>query len=240
MILAVSLVTNLIPVAVDQFHALGLRMHGLGIHLHAPDRRHIGASPVKIHPSIIVHKLMGIPEIKASLDLLVGTFLDIFRAVEVADLLPFGSAKIYIITDNPHVRRIVVEGQIVRQALILPVSQVLGHPDAQRHGRKDVILSFKPDHGRIRSLSSHFDAFVSLVIIKLIPVIHIDRIAEIVHPDFLLFSQTYLFINSALSWKDFTGDLSAQFLWLPARPHPRRQNPAPKSRLHGHCRALWP
>ena len=214
MVLTGSLIALCRGIAFNESDPFPQRMHGLRIQFHSPDRGHVRTSPVKIKPSVLIQKQVRVPEIKGSRDFFIRSLEDILRPVETAVFSPLRRTEINIISHDPHIRRVIIERQTFGQAVVFPYGQVLRNPDPERHGRKDVILSFKPDHGRIRSLSRHFDPFVSLVIIKLIPVIHIDRIAEIVHPDFLLFSQTYLFINSALSWKDFTGDLSAQFLWL--------------------------
>ena len=165
-----------------QHELLTDRIHGLGIKLHAPDGRDVGAAPVEIHPPVVVDEQVGIPEGKAAFDLLIRSVQNILRAVPVAVLLPTGGAEIHPIAHDPHIGGVVVQGKFPGQSVVFPMRQIVRHPHAQRHGGKDVIPAMKTDHGRVGGFPADLHLSVQPGIrIELIAVIDIDRITEIFH-----------------------------------------------------------
>ena len=69
----------------------------------------------------------------------------IFCAVEIAGVQPFGGAEIHIITKHPHIWGVIIERQAFRQAMCLPVGQVIRHPNALIHGREQIVPPFEVD-----------------------------------------------------------------------------------------------
>ena len=143
MIFSNALVSNFFRLTVDQFFSLCLWNHCLRVKLHAPDRSHVIASPVKIELSVIIEKQVRIPEIEGSRNALKRPVQDIFCAVKIADRATTGCAEIHVVADHTHIRRIVIQRQAVRQPVALPVNHILRNPYAQRHGCKNIIFSLK-------------------------------------------------------------------------------------------------
>ena len=123
-----SLIAVFFRMSLDEFHRLMKLMHGLRIKLRAPDRRNAVAAPVKIQLSVIIQEQVGIPEIKGAGNPLVRSVQHIFGAVEVADGASSGSGKIHIVTYHTHIRRIVIQGQVVRKPVAFPVHHIFGYP----------------------------------------------------------------------------------------------------------------
>ena len=164
-------------------HALiALWLHRIRVKLHTPDRRDIGASPVEVHPPVIVNKQVGIPERKTAFNLLVGAVQNILRAVPVTVLFPPGSAEIHPVAHHPHIGSVVVQGQFPGKPVVFPCGQIIGHPYPQGHGGENIIPAVEEDHGRIRGLPADLHLPVlARIHVKLIAVVDIDWITEILH-----------------------------------------------------------
>ena len=105
---------------------------------------------------------------------LVPLFIDVFRAVAVAFFAPPGGAEIHPVSEHADVRRIVIEREFVRQPVILPVREVVGDPDAECHGRENVVPPLKKDHGGVCGFPADPDlAAVPLVLVELIAVVDV-------------------------------------------------------------------
>ena len=109
-VLAEALVADVEGMALNQRQGLPLGLHGVPIQLHAVNGGYVGAAPVEVHPAVIVHKQVGVPEGEGTLDFLIGAVENVFRPVSVAVLLPAGGAEIHPLAHHPHVRGVVVQG----------------------------------------------------------------------------------------------------------------------------------
>ena len=196
-VLADALVADFVGMVLHNGDLFGLRKHRLGIELDAPDRRLVGAAPVKIHAPVVIEKEVRIPEREAALELLIGAVQDILRTPAVAVVLPVGGTEVYPVPDHAHVRRVVVERQIIRQAAVLPVHEIVRDPDAQRHGGEDVVASLEEDHRGIGRLAADLQrAALAGVGVELVAVVDVDGITIILHSDTLPCPR-HVFLRSA-------------------------------------------
>ena len=161
-----------------------LGKHSFRIQLHAIDGRLVGAAPVEIDPAVVVPEQIGVPEGEGALDPLIGPVQDVLRAPAVAGVLPVGGAEIHPVPQHPHVRRVVVEGQLVRETMAFPMHQIVADPNAQRHGSEDIISPLKLNQRRIRRLPADLQRTAPAGIgVELIPVGDVQRVTVILHSD---------------------------------------------------------
>ena len=183
-VLADPFIADLVRMAVDHGLLFPGGLHGRRIELHAPDGRCVGAAPVEIDAAVVVDEKIGIPEGEAAFDLLIRPVQDILRAPAVAVIVPARSAEVHVPAHHPYVRRVIIEGQTLRQTAVFPVYEVVGDPDAERHGRENVIAALKADHRRIRRLAADLKRpALAGILVELVAVADVERITVILHSD---------------------------------------------------------
>ena len=181
-VLAHALIPDLMGMPFNKHPLFPHGLHGVRIQLHAPDGCHARAAPVKVDTSVIVHKQVGIPERERTFHFLIGAVQNIPGSPAVAVLRIVGRTQPDPPVPDAHVRGIVIQRKLLRQPMAFPVHQIIRYPDAQRHGRKNIVASFKADHGRVRRLAADLDPpLQSRVRVELIPVRNRQRITQIFH-----------------------------------------------------------
>ena len=113
--------------------------HSLGVQLHAPDGRDVGAAPIKVKSAVVIHKEVRVPEGESSLDLLPLAAERVFRAIEIAGLAALAGGEIEVVPRRAHVRRIVEHRDRRVQGVILPVHHVVRDIKAPGHGGEEII-----------------------------------------------------------------------------------------------------
>ena len=178
MILAVALIS--LPPGVDgaQSYLLPDGLHRRRIQLNTVEGFCGGRSPVKVKFSVLIHKQVRIPEGKRSLNPLVLIAKGIPCAVENA-LLMTGGTEIQIFSGRPHIRRVIIDGQMLRR-LKFPVGEILTVEKARCHGRKKQVFPLKADQRGVRRLPGGHHAAV-ILLVELILVTEIQWIAIDLH-----------------------------------------------------------
>ena len=168
--------------SLDQNLFFSLWKHRFRVQFHAPDRGGVGAAPVEIDPAVVIDKQIGIPKGKVTRYFFIRPVQNIPCAPAIAAFIPAGSTEIYPLAHHTHVRGIIIQRQLPGKPMVLPMRQVIRHPHAQGHGRKDVIAALKADHGGVCRFTTDFHiSALALIQIELIPIVHIHRIAKVPH-----------------------------------------------------------
>ena len=126
-------------------------LQSLRVQFNTPDRFGVGAAPVKVHPSVIVLKQVGVPERERRGHLNKGLGQRVGRAQNGAVHLPAAGAEVEILPDLAHIRRVVVDEQR-RISVELPVEQVGTVPEPRRHGHEQIIPAFEPHQRGVGAL----------------------------------------------------------------------------------------
>ena len=156
-VVAGALIAQFVFTTENQFFLFPDGRHGFGVKLHAPDGRHIGAAPVKIHAPIIVTEHIGVPKGERGADLgkRLGQRVSCAQNRAVAPLA--AGRKIQGVADLAHIGCVVVNQQI-GVGVEIPVQQIVRIPEPCRHRNEQIVFALEIYQRRVGALAETRDA----------------------------------------------------------------------------------
>ena len=167
----------------NQFFLFSDGRHGIGVKLHAPDGRGVGAAPVKIYTPVIIAEHIGIPKGERGADL--GKRLDQWvGGAQNRTVAPLAAGrKIQVVADLAHIGCVVVNQQI-GVGVEVPVQQIVRVPEPCRHRNKQVVFALEVHQRRVGAFAEARGALTLLHV--LVAVAQIQGVAvgfhRIIHP----------------------------------------------------------
>ena len=163
-VVAGAFVTQYGFIAEDQLLLFTDGGHGVRVHLHAVDRRSIGAAPVEVHPAIIIAEQVRIPESKGRryFGKRLGQGVGGAQNGTVAPLA--AGAEVEVVAHLPHIRCVVIDEQI-GVCVEVPVQQIVRVPEPCRHGNKQVIFALEGYQRGVSALAETGDALTILYVL---------------------------------------------------------------------------